>query len=159
MDATPAAPGGSRFPTAEVIRASRLELAGAWAEAVWATAYLPVSGAEFERCVRGWLDAVLDELAGCWAGGAAATSAGAALVAAHATGQQSLQRSVEVLAVRLPQLPELHGRPDLPAVVAAVLGRLAAGYADALRHRTFGQQEDVKQALERVLRLSEARFR
>jgi diguanylate cyclase (GGDEF)-like protein/PAS domain S-box-containing protein len=159
LNGIPAEPGGSPLLTAEVIRDSRQELAGAWAEAVWTTAYLPVSGAEFERAVCGWLHAMLDELAGCWGSGAAATSAGAALVAAHATGQQSLRRSVEVLAVRLPLLPELAGRPDLPAVVAAVLGRLAAGYADALRHRTFEQQEDVKQALERVLRLSEARFR
>jgi diguanylate cyclase (GGDEF)-like protein/PAS domain S-box-containing protein len=91
--------------------------------------------------------------------GDAATNAGTALVAAHAVGQQSLLRSIEVLGTGLPELPELAGQPAVTQAVVSVLGRIATGYSDAIRRKTFGQQEDVKQALERVLRLSETRFR
>lgn len=153
--------------------AARQALAARWAAAVWPTAYVPMSSDDFEEALQEQLDAIVDELAGRHADYAAressresgresadaATNAGVALVAAHAVGQQSLLRSIEVLGVGLSLLPELVGRPGVAQAVVSVLGRIATGYAEALRRRTFEQQEDVKQALERVLRLSETRFR
>ena len=159
---TTAAPEGMLTP--------RRVLAARWATAVWTTAYLPMSREEVEAHLVELLDGIVDELAaGDAADGATdgaiegatdgATSAGAGLIAAHATGQLSLPRTAEVLGAGLPRLPELAGRPGIADAVISALGRLAGGYADALRRRTFEQQEDVKQALERVLRLSEVRFR
>ena len=140
-------------------QAERRALAERWASALAATAYLPMSPAEVQQYLLELVDGIVDELVRGSADGAAATGAGAALINAHATGQESLLRTVEVLGVGLPQLAELAGVPGAPDVVVSALGRLAAGYADALRRSTFDQQESVKQALERVLRLSEARFR
>lgn len=131
-------------------------LAHEWALALTTTAYLPMSGEEIELQLSEHVDAMVEAL---FAGWPDAEAAGAALVAAHATGQRSLQRSVEVLGAGLAALPELAEVPNLQAKVISTLGSLSTGYADALRRRTFAQQEDVKKALERVLRLSEARFR
>lgn len=139
-------------------------LARRWADALAATAYLPASDEEIERQLRALVDGIADELV-AGGDGAAAARAGAELVTAHATGELSLARSIEVLGAGLPALPELAtsgiaetGTPAGAAVLTAI-GRLAAGYAEALRNRTLDQQEAVKQALERVLRQSEARFR
>ncbi len=91
---------------------------------------------------------------------------GQRLVASHFTDEQSLSRTVEVLGQGLPASPELQGIDGLAGKVVSLLGAMAAGYAAALRARTFDQQEEVKQALlkarqdaERELRLSEAKFR
>lgn len=143
--------------------APRSGLAREWARALAHTAYLPMSGEEIHafllRLVDGMADALLAGDPGARSGAKESESAGAALVAASAHNQRSLQCTLEVLGTGLPRLPELSDLPDLQARVLHQLASLAAGYADALRRRTFEQQEDVKQALERVLHLSEARFR
>jgi len=138
---------------------TRRTLARDWAAAVLTTAYLPMSDVEVEEHLLELVDGIVDQLAVGGSGTAPAWAAGSGLVAVHCTGQHSLQRSVEALAAGLPRVPELAAFHDIDARVIPVLGALGAGYADALRRKTFQQQEDVKQALARVLMLSEARFR
>ncbi len=138
---------------------TRRSLARDWAAAVSTTAYLPMSDAEVERHLLELLDGIVDQLAVGGSGTVAAREAGAGLVELHCTGQNSLQRSVEALAAGLAVLPELAAFHDLRTKVAPVLGALAGGYAEALRRHTFQQQEDVLQAVTRVLTLTEARFR
>lgn len=137
----------------------RRALAARWAAALAATAYLPKSEAEVEQFLLGVVDSIVDELLAGVTGGTAASNAGAALVAAHAIGPDSLPCSVQMLGTGLPALLEEAGIGDVPATVVTVLGRFSAGYADALRRKTFEQQEAVKQALERVLRMAEAQSR
>jgi diguanylate cyclase (GGDEF)-like protein/PAS domain S-box-containing protein len=141
---------------------TRHTLAHDWAAAVSPTAYLPMSAAELRRRLAELLDAVVDRLAAGECAVQQSLAAGAALVDLHCTSQLSLQRTIEVLATGLPTLPEVRAATSTDvtgAPVAAVLGGVAGGFADALRRRTFRQQEDVKRALAGVLRQSEARFR
>ena len=134
-------------------------LAARWAAALSATAYLSKTEAEVEQFLFGLLDAIVDELLAGGTGGMAASNAGAALVAWHAIGPNSLPFSVQMLGTGLPPLLEETGVRDVPATVVTVLGQFSAGYAEALRRKTFEQQEAVKQALERVLRMAEAQSR
>lgn len=140
---------------------TRRALARDWAVAVSATAYLPMTVAEVEERLLGLLTSIVDRMA---AGDEAASfdaaqAAGVDLVAMHCTGPHSLRRCVEVLAAGLPALPDLAEADIDQTAVVSVLGALTGGYADALRRKTFQQQEDIKKALAGVLRLSEARFR
>jgi diguanylate cyclase (GGDEF)-like protein/PAS domain S-box-containing protein len=142
--------------------AARSALAQDWARALATTAYLPMSGDEIHRLLLGLVDGIADELLADGRSSNAAEAAGAVLIANHATGQRSLLCTLEILGTglhRLPELDQMRTAGTLAAGVLHSLGALAAGYADALRRKTFEQQEDVKRALERVLRLSEARFR
>ncbi len=88
------------------------------------------------------------------------------LVGAHFTGADTLQRTVDVLGHALLFTPELRDVPRLTEKVVAILGRVSAGFATAMRLDAFDRQEEVKQALlvakrraERGLRASEARLR
>jgi diguanylate cyclase (GGDEF)-like protein/PAS domain S-box-containing protein len=138
---------------------ARRAFAAQWAAALSATAYLSKTEAEVEQFLSGLLDGIVDELLAGGTGGVAASNAGAALVTWHATGPNSLRHSVQVLGTGLPALLEDAGFRAVPATVVAVLGPFSAGYAEALRRTTFEQQEAVKQALERVLRMAEAQSR
>jgi diguanylate cyclase (GGDEF)-like protein/PAS domain S-box-containing protein len=139
----------------------REALAREWAFALSATAYLPMSVDEIERRLAGLVDGMADDLAAGRQehGYDTAAMAGATMVAVNASGERSLLSTVELLGAGLSELPELAEVDDLPSAVLSTLGSLAAGYAEALRRRTFDQQEGVKQTLERLARQSEARFR
>ncbi|MGH3747900.1 MAG: putative bifunctional diguanylate cyclase/phosphodiesterase, partial [Micromonosporaceae bacterium] len=96
---------------------------------------------------------------------------GAALVEAHFTNPRTLSRTVGILHSRL--LSDLEAEFDghLPAReqrsrLAAVLGEVSAGYAQALMQRTLHEQEQISRAAisarakaEDAMRASEARFR
>ncbi len=66
--------------------------------------------------------------------------AGAALVAMHFTDPSALQHSLALLGDRLSGCP---AHPGGAARVADVLGRLASGFAGALRDRTRDEQEGI----------------
>ncbi|MEV0809753.1 EAL domain-containing protein [Micromonospora sp. NPDC050200] len=142
--------------------------AAEWARAVRRLGFVPLSADETERLLLVHTvrlgQAVL-------AGEFAATPAedvGRGLVEAHLTEPRILDWSVHALGDRfLAQvLPVRAHRADAADRVAALQGALAAGFARALRNRTLSQQERIarsawqaRDAVERALRDSEARFR
>ena len=144
----------------------RLKLAQQWERALRTTAYVPSSPVAIERMLAELVDQLFDSLTAEPFSPSSGRVVGQRLVASQFTNEQSLSCTVEVLGRGLPASPELQGLDGLMDKVVALLGAVAAGYAAALRARTFDQQEEVKQALlkarrdtERELRLSEAKFR
>ncbi|ONI87317.1 diguanylate cyclase [Saccharothrix sp. ALI-22-I] len=147
-------------------RTRRQDIARAWMRAVYPTAYVPMSPVEIELYLLELVDVI-----------AAATQAepftvepvavvGDRLVEAHFTGPETLQRTVEVLGHALLFAPELQDVPRLAEKVVAILGCLSTSFATSMRMDAFNQQEEIKLALlaaklraERVLKVSEARFR
>ncbi len=89
------------------------------------------------------------------------------LVAAHVTGTETLGETVALIVERLPDLlAQAPQGVDVASRVARLTGNVAAGYSDALRNHSFGQQDEAKRArslawwnVERDLRAREARFR
>ncbi|MDQ3151539.1 MAG: EAL domain-containing protein [Actinomycetota bacterium] len=135
-----------------------------WAETISTAVYLPISGDEVEWLLREMLGRLVDALGD--RDPQAGLDVGAELVDAGLTGGQGIRRTIEVLGAALPSHPALQEVDGLAGRILGLLGALAAGYADELRRRTFEQQESVshalikaKQSVERVLRVSEARFR
>ncbi len=116
------------------------ELARRWMNALTSTAYIPLSHAEIERTL---LD-LLVELP------TSPESVANRLVSLHATGPDSLGRTIEVLSSTF----------ELP-----LLARFSSAYAQAMRMDAFDQQEQIKvaivrakQRVERTLKVSQARF-
>ena len=108
--------------------------------ALTSTAYIPLSHAEIERTL---LD-LLVELP------TSPESVANRLVSLHATGPDSLGRTIEVLSSTF----------ELP-----LLARFSSAYAQAMRMDAFDQQEQIKvaivrakQRVERTLKVSQARF-
>ncbi len=136
-------------------------VAGEWYSAIRTTAYVAMSPVDIRNDLHELVRRLVAALSGVEVDTDAAADVGARLVATGFTGPQSLSRTVELLAARLP------GAAGVPLAdrVIALLAALAAGYTAALRDHTFDQQEDVKRALvkswqdsQRDLRASEARF-
>ncbi|MCP2259348.1 PAS domain S-box-containing protein/diguanylate cyclase (GGDEF) domain-containing protein [Streptoalloteichus tenebrarius] len=144
-------------------------LAAAWAEAVAGTSYVSMSRSEIEQHLAGLTRQLVTALLAEPFDPTPARQVGAAMVAAHFTGTETLNRTVALLATELPaRLGLFRDGCQGPVVerVAAVQGALAAGYAEALRQRTLDEQEAISQAVfvardqtEQALRASEARFR
>ncbi len=123
------------------------------------TAYVPLSQDQIAHFLRGLLDGLIDALTQATFSPRAAADVGARLVRRGFAGERSLGVTVEILAQALPAQDELGTVAGLPDKVASLLGELASGYATALRRWTLDQQEEVKSALVRAIRESEARFR
>ncbi len=148
--------------------AGREEFTRAWAQAVIGTSYVPMEAFEVEEFLGSFTDRLVAALT-C-DGPFTTTPAyevGIKLVEAHFTGVETLSRTVAAMGQRL-LADFLPGADDheARARLAALQGALAAGYADALRRRTLGEQEAIRQAVlvaqkdaEAALRASEARFR
>lgn len=128
------------------------DLSAAWAAALAAASSSPMNATE-TRALAGLLaDWVADALADAVTARKAGTAVGAALVDSHHTQPESLAASITVLSEHLPE--------DIdPSVRTALSAGLAAGYADALRERTRGEQEAIRIAVLDAHRTSEARFR
>ncbi|WNV83425.1 diguanylate cyclase domain-containing protein [Umezawaea sp. Da 62-37] len=134
--------------------------------AVYSTTYIPMSSAEIELFLLELVDVIADALQAEPFSAEPVAVVGDRMVAAHLTGVETLQRTVEVLGRALLFAPELRGVDRLAEKVVAILGALGARFATATRLDAFRQQEEIKSALlhakqgvERVLRVSEARFR
>lgn len=139
----------------------RSELAQRWAERLSATAYIPMSREALEQSLLQLVTVFVDALDEPDSIDTAGRTVGERLVGIHATGEESLSRSLELLrdSVVTP------GGDDALCRVLSLLTGVAAGYASADRERTFDQQESLKRALlrsklqaDRDLRVSEARF-
>ncbi len=132
-----------------------------WYRALRTTVYVAMSPTEIRSQLHEHARRLVTALSGAEVDADAAAEVGAQLVVEGFTGPQSLPRTVELLAARLP------GAAGVPLAdrVIALLAALAGGYTAALRGHIFDQQEDVKRALvkswqdsQRDLQASEARF-
>ncbi|MGH4025756.1 MAG: EAL domain-containing protein [Pseudonocardiaceae bacterium] len=136
---------------------SLTRLARAWWAAISTTISVPMSDGQVEDFLAGLLDRLVEALGRDPYRPQAAARVGALLVAKGFTGRQGLARTLTILAQELPAQPGLRTVEDLTGKVTALLGELAAGYAQALRRRTLDQQEDIRRAI--ALREGEDRFR
>jgi PAS domain S-box-containing protein/diguanylate cyclase (GGDEF)-like protein len=94
-----------------------------------------------EECLYEWVDRVVDTLKQEPFTPEPVAEAAPTLVRRGFTGEQSLGRTIEVLARFLPTLPELSAVPDLTDRVASMLGALVAGYSIALRRQGFAERQ------------------
>ncbi|MFG3419024.1 putative bifunctional diguanylate cyclase/phosphodiesterase [Micromonospora sp. NPDC049460] len=156
-------PGGD-----DLSRSGALRYATEWSRAVRRLGFVPLSAAETERLLH--LHTVRLALAVLAEPFSAlpAEEVGRALVEEHLTEPRVLDWSVRALGERfLPEvLPARAHHDETVERVAALQGGLAAGFARALRDRTFAQQERIARSawqardeVEQALRDSEARFR
>ncbi len=153
----PGAPAAEGVSEADTLDA----LAGEWVRALRTTVYVAMSSADIRSQLHELARRLAAALSSPGVDTDAASDVGARLVATGFTGPQSLSRTVELLATRLPGAAE----QPLADRVVELLAALVAGYTAALRGHIFDQQEDIKRALvkswqdsQRDLRASEARF-
>ncbi len=156
-------PGGGGFS-----RPGAKAYAAEWARAVRRIGFVPLSAAETERLLLVHTVRLGRALLAPAFSAEAAQDVGRALVEAHLTEPGVLDWSVQALGDRyLSWVAPAHAeRPEARERVAAMQGALAAGFAQALRDRTFTQQERIarsawqaRDAVEQALRDSEAQFR
>ncbi|MBQ1028020.1 bifunctional diguanylate cyclase/phosphodiesterase [Micromonospora sp. C95] len=161
-----AAVGASGGDTVDPAGAQRY--AAAWTRAVRRLGFVPLSAAETERLLLGHTLRLAEVLLSAEPPAAAAEEVGRALVAAHLTEPGVIEWSIRTLGERFRTdvIPGAADRPGRDERIAAMQGALAAGFARALRERTFVQQEGIARAMwqarddaEAALRDSEARFR
>jgi diguanylate cyclase (GGDEF)-like protein/PAS domain S-box-containing protein len=142
----------------------RTELARTWAAEIAKTVFIPMSHAKIVRLLARMTGTLADAARSDPLDTAAVGEIGTALVNRAISGKATLSTSLDVLGRGLLAMPDPPG--DLPARVVAVLSVLAAGYAEALRERTYISQEALKRSLikakrdtERSLADSDARLR
>ncbi|RQW97737.1 putative bifunctional diguanylate cyclase/phosphodiesterase [Micromonospora globispora] len=142
--------------------------AAEWARVVRRLGFVPLSAAETERLLLVHTVRLAQGLLAGTFSAEPGEDVGRALVEAHLTEPGVLDWSVRALGERfLPEvLPARAASPVARERVAALQGALSAGFARALRGRTFSQQERIarsawqaRDAVEQALRDSEARFR
>ncbi|MGV9211817.1 putative bifunctional diguanylate cyclase/phosphodiesterase [Micromonospora sp. RB23] len=139
-----------------------------WARAVRRIGFVPLSAAETERLLLLHTVRLAEVVRAEPFSARPAEEVGRALVEAHLTEPRALEWSLRALGDDFSaRVLAVDGRPaDLAERIAAVQGGLAAGFARALRDRTFAQQERIARSawqardeVEQALRDSEARFR
>jgi len=115
----------------------RAEFVAEWARAIADTSYVSLSAAQLEVFAGGLTDTLVTLLDGPAYDAAAARRIGEAMITAHCTGADTLQRTVVLLGDRLPDL-----RPSTAdRRVSRIIGDVAAGYAEALREVTLAEQD------------------
>ncbi|TDB80089.1 bifunctional diguanylate cyclase/phosphodiesterase [Micromonospora sp. KC721] len=148
-------------------RTGAREYAVEWARAARRLGFVPLSADETERLLLGHTVRLARAVLADEFSATPAEEVGRALVEAHLTEPRVLDWTVRALGDRFLArvLPDCDAATT-GARIAAVQGALAAGFARALRDRTFSQQERIsrsawqaRDAVERALRDSEARFR
>ncbi|MEV0212237.1 EAL domain-containing protein [Micromonospora sp. NPDC050695] len=153
---------------ADVGRGGAEGYAADWARAVRRLGFVPLSAAETERLLLAHTVRLAQAVRTEPFTARPAEEVGRALVEAHLTEPRALEWSLRALGTDFPRrVLAADGWPaDLTERIAAVQGGLAAGYARALRDRTFAQQERIARSawqardeVEQALRDSEARFR
>ncbi|MEV7328643.1 EAL domain-containing protein [Micromonospora sp. NPDC093244] len=153
---------------ADVGRGGAQGYAADWARAVRRLGFVPLSAAETERLLLVHTVRLAQAVRAEPFTVRPAEEVGRALVEAHLTEPRALEWALRALGADFPhRVLAAEGWPaDLSERIAAVQGGLAAGYARALRDRTFAQQERIARSawqardeVEQALRDSEARFR
>ncbi|MEU7933178.1 putative bifunctional diguanylate cyclase/phosphodiesterase [Micromonospora echinofusca] len=156
-------PGGD-----DLSRSGAQRYAAEWARAVRRLGFVPLSAAETERLLHLHTVRLAQALLAEPFSALPAEEVGRALVEEHLTEPRVLDWSVRALGDRFAArvLPGRAHRDETAERVAALQGGLAAGFARALRDRTFAQQERIARSawqarddVEQALRDSEARFR
>ncbi|MCM0674544.1 EAL domain-containing protein [Micromonospora phytophila] len=156
-------PGGE-----EVSRSGAQRYAAEWTRAVRRLGFVPLSAAETERLLLLHTVRLAQALLAEPFSARPAEEVGRTLIDEHLTEPPVLDWSVRALGEDfLAQvLPARAHRDEAVHRVAALQGGLAAGFARALRDRTFAQQERIARSawqardeVEQALRDSEARFR
>ncbi|MEV4655594.1 EAL domain-containing protein [Micromonospora sp. NPDC049301] len=139
-----------------------------WARAVRRLGFVPLSAAETERLLLVHTVRLAQAVRAEPFSARPAEEVGRALVEAHLTEPRALEWSLRALGADFPRrvLAVDTWPKDLTERIAAVQAGLAAGFARALRDRTFSQQERIARSawqardeVEQALRDSEARFR
>jgi PAS domain S-box-containing protein len=128
------------------------DLPAAWARALAQASSVPMTAGQALAFTSTLSDWAADAHGGREAARKAGMAIGTALIDTHHTHPESLAASITVLAEHL--LPDL----DQSSFTALCAG-LATGYAEALRERTRGEQEAIRNAVLTAHRTSEARFR
>lgn len=160
---TPDDPAGGRDPDGPDRQPPwRDELARRWAMSLSNASYIPMSRDDVHRYLLELIDIIVAALDDPSKLEEAGRSVGARLVEIHATGDESLGRSLAMLRESVDD----DASPEHRRRVLWLFSAIATGYAAADRENTFSQQETMKQALmrsklaaERELEVSEARFR
>ncbi|MEU7995128.1 EAL domain-containing protein [Micromonospora sp. NPDC049060] len=156
-------PGGD-----DLSRSGAQWYAAEWARAVRRLGFVPLSAAETERLLHLHTVRLAQALLAEPFSPLPAEEVGRALVEEHLTEPRVLDWSVRALGDRFAArvVPGRADRDGTTQRVAALQGGLAAGFARALRDRTFAQQERIARSawqarddVEQALRDSEARFR
>jgi diguanylate cyclase (GGDEF)-like protein/PAS domain S-box-containing protein len=140
----------------------RLILARKWAYVLHSTVFLPHSQERLEQELLG----LLDELcAAVFSDPAQARQVGDKLVELGCEGGEALPCTMDTLGKGLFALPEFRPVERFAEPIALGLGALASGFSEAVRGRTFQQQETMKMSLLKAVRdanwnlkASEARF-
>ncbi|WBB70391.1 EAL domain-containing protein [Micromonospora sp. WMMD812] len=149
-------------------RAGAQGYAAEWARTVRRLGFVPLSAVETERLLLVHTVRLAQALRAEPFTGQPAEDVGRALVEAHLTEPRMLEWSVRALGADfLARVMGGRGQPgDAAERIVALQGGLAAGFARALRDRTFSQQERIARSawqardeVEQALRDSEARFR
>ncbi len=145
----------TRLPTADA-------MAEVWVSAVRGTSFVAMDERELRDFLRRAAAELIGAVRGTQAGTAAAAAVGDAMIAAHFTGPESLDRTLSVVGAQLAA-----AATTAPRVVrlATVLGALSGGYSRALQERTRAEQERIsaaafaaRQAAESARWASEARY-
>ncbi|GAA2804111.1 putative bifunctional diguanylate cyclase/phosphodiesterase [Crossiella cryophila] len=146
--------------------ADHAAFASAWTAQVYGTSFVSLSRPETERFLLGLTGRLVAALTTDPFSAVPAAQVAEDLVAAHYTGPTVLDRTLRLVGDHLLSTVDLPANGELPSRVVALMAALAAGYADALRERTFDEQETIKRAVlrarddaESALRASDARFR
>lgn len=140
--------------------------------AIVGTSYVPMDSGEIEELLFELTEKLVAAFTDVPFDPAPVHQIGEALVNAHFTSADALDRSIVVLAEQLEHECQ-HRTPgsvvseeDLRARLPLVQGALAAGFAEALRARTLNEQEAIRYAVllardeaENALQESDARFR
>lgn len=139
------------LPTAE-------RLARSWARAIAPTSYVPMNRRELVTYLTDLATRLIATMRAASFDSAPAREVGAALVAAHLTQPESLDRTLAVIGTQFGGCPADR--------LSAVQGALAAGYVHTLRERVLADQEEIQAAAmqarveaEKARLASEARFR
>jgi diguanylate cyclase (GGDEF)-like protein/PAS domain S-box-containing protein len=137
------------------------DVAREWTAAIGDTSYVTVGDAQLGQLLQSLVDGLVRAVRAEPPDVGTAEAAGAALVEAHFTGVDALQRSITMLAAEFER--QSAGSNEAGWLV---ISAFASGYTRALRDRTLTEQESIRRAdliartrTERALRASDARFR
>jgi diguanylate cyclase (GGDEF)-like protein/PAS domain S-box-containing protein len=125
----------------------RTRLTKKWAYLVAQSNYLPLTHGEIDAQFGAMLDQLIRAAEAEPMDTAAAARVGRQLVALNCVSEDTLTCTVDVLGDGLLVQPELRGRRQVAQRVVAVLGALAAGYADSTKQSIFEQQQNLTKSL------------
>lgn len=120
---------------------SRADVTCAWCQAVTPTAEIPLPQELVVECLAGHVDAMIDALRQEPFSSRPGLGAATALVARGIGGEQALGRTIEVLGLLLPRLPELSAVPGLVDKIPSLLGAIAVGFATAARRQSVADRQ------------------